>query len=1658
MAALIGSLAAASVMSSFIDKPYKSALCLLTGVGVYASMKGPSFKEDIKSIKERLDMMSEQFKKSLVIAFSTPVVLSSLTWRAICHAFTSFLAGIGLIPLSAYAVISGALSVVGKNLSSLSEEMVDAVSIQRPVMIGQSPDEEDPNKALGSLAALLFTCIGTAFSISGDMPRNMTQWVASICGSVLWSGTKYQALSTFFSALVTMIRGFVDWCIGKVSRASISARISTNRPDIVDAWLQEVDCLTDPSNENDVYNNPHWLKRVLECTSLGELIFRDVMKERPIRFPIPGLIKRYGDIKRLRDRVVAWTTAASVRQEPFCVWLAGNSGIGKSQVSNYVGYNISSALSAEVIGNPIYDIQPGTRFWTGCQGRTIARFDDFNILRGDRNTEDLSNFMRLKSPAIFISEQAEIEDKGKPWAPRGIVVNSNIAYPVSNEVTTHEAFYRRRDSLYLVQYCKKFREKFPELTNKRLTDSDVSAALDTIFPERGQSFVHLEFCRYQDPSNPQSSLDPPIDYDRFIQEVRAQAVEYSSNQEKLYEAALEAIAAITTRTTSDLPLAGYLDEIKNNSAEVICQLSDPIQKKTILGILVHAYLSIFCVQPNIADVMGYAINIKKYFYGESEEAPQAPPEATSSPPTPARKLISRICNPTPICREGIHGPACLCNNPFTLQLLKTCAHCNLAHVRESDSKGWSFRSSSRTFVNGVSELPLICGSNCIFSIHGIRQCLQRENSWLAKEDMTWIDDEQIEEPPKETFGLLEWVKTTTGTILTAIYQCLSSVVFYIISFLIVGGYFAYKTYKNWGKKDRPEPTAFKKIKATSGDIVSSGDPKSSKFQRAAKTGVRFKSFKPQTHVGQAPQDIHHLIQNNIVWIQYMNGDQPLGSPMRAYGLSGYFAVTLKHYWRSPNRALCTHVRVMRSTKGGLVTDVKCPIDTIHFLECEDTEYQVIRLPPQVTTAFKDIRHHFGSVDKFEKAYYPRTATILCQKADISEIINVHINYPITSSPVVGPDGIQSAVVSRPMNYPWGGPGCCMSVVLGFIAGKQYILGFHVAGASDQSVKLGMAEPMFVEHLTELSPEFRDREPIPDELISQSDPSITIDSSVMPVCTLVKQYAQARKTKIIPSALQPLLEVPAATAPAPLTRSQVPDKSFDPMAESLKPHGLPAQPCHPDLYRKANEDYNEMILNHCVPVSGCVRVLTQEEAIEGIPEVGLKSLELSTSEGFPFVLYRESSAEQNKRWLITREVEDGRNVCKNIHTILAETLSRKQHLREQGIVPATVFSDCLKDARIPLYRLNKPGATRVISVSPVDFTIQFRQYFGSFLCAFRYNRMQLEHAIGINVQGLEWTILAGKLHGPGFTKFIDGDHSKFGPRLDPVDSADFAETINEWYRRYDPANPNLERDCAIRKIMIIEANQAMHLVGNFIYQTLCGMPSGFPGTTEWNCASNSKWIRRAWLDCWKHDPSMCNFVAFRNHVRLYTYGDDLTIGVSDTAAVKFNGVFLRDFFHRHDMKFTDAQKGENIDPYKTFDKISFLKHKWTPHPLRPNVYLATIEEQSVHECYRWIHDDGLIASSDDKVLPTLQNCEMALYLAYGHGPTFYAKLRQVFVSWYRQCVEQNRELPEPRFFTWDELDSIIWPEDTDEHNAQALQRLADRYSEYLGDAIILNLEP
>jgi hypothetical protein len=507
------------------------------------------------------------------------------------------------------------------------------------------------------------------------------------------------------------------------------------------------------------------------------------------------------------------------------------------------------------------------------------------------------------------------------------------------------------------------------------------------------------------------------------------------------------------------------------------------------------------------------------------------------------------------------------------------------------------------------------------------------------------------------------------------------------------------------------------------------------------------------------------------------------------------------------------------------------------------------------------------------------------------------------------------------------------------------------------------------------------------LEDESAARIEFDTMLYPQGTVPKQLAhhQGTVSQYVPSLIHGVMEVDVEPNPLSPKDPRLPE-GVSPLKSGCEHMGRPPKDFEKGLLNRAAEDLTQMVLTKVKPIREKISKLSLQDAICGNVNVpGFRPLEWSKSCGFPLNAIKPPNT-RGKKWLFQLdETADGFKLL-GMHGELKRQLYLCEDLRKRGIRVPTLFTDCLKDTCIDKEKCKIPGKTRVFSMSPVQYTIAFKQYFNDFLASYQESRIDSEHGIGVNENSLEWTRIAEYIttYGP---HIIAGDYKNFGPglMLSCVEKA--FDAIIAWYERYDPDPERM----LIRRVLLSEILHAKHLCLNLVYGVPSGIPSGSPITTPLNSLVNSLYLRCAWLSI-TGKP----FSEMHENIKILTYGDDVCINVSLNYIDIFNTLTLSQFFSRYDIVFTDIDKSDNIIPYRTLDNVTFLKHGFKKHPYSSTIYLACIEEKSIRKCVNWMTNKG------DPKLNTLQNCLAACGHAFGHGPEYYNMIREKLSH---ECVKR-----------------------------------------------------
>jgi hypothetical protein len=227
-------------------------------------------------------------------------------------------------------------------------------------------------------------------------------------------------------------------------------------------WLDDIERIYNVENKSRATHDKILQREIIRLYKDGVDIVKS-SHDQGTRLPQIGLLlKRYLDkIEELYQIVDLATTRRGGRETPFCVYLFGTPGTGKSFMSTIIPEILAhSTPDVEYDkSNLIYPRNPFNPYWDGYTKQFATLFEDFAMLRGViAPPGEYGEFTLAVSNVDYPLIMADLKDKGMMFNSHVVMVTSNTAYPEPNEMNHKTALWRRRHVLAEVtvktQFCK----------------------------------------------------------------------------------------------------------------------------------------------------------------------------------------------------------------------------------------------------------------------------------------------------------------------------------------------------------------------------------------------------------------------------------------------------------------------------------------------------------------------------------------------------------------------------------------------------------------------------------------------------------------------------------------------------------------------------------------------------------------------------------------------------------------------------------------------------------------------------------------------------------------------------------------------------------------------------------------------------------------------------------------------------------------------------------------------------------------------------------------------------------------------------------------------------------------------------------------------------
>ncbi|APG78550.1 hypothetical protein 1 [Wenzhou picorna-like virus 20] len=354
--------------------------------------------------------------------------------------------------------------------------------------------------------------------------------------------------------------------------------------------------------------------------------------------------------------------------------------------------------------------------------------------------------------------------------------------------------------------------------------------------------------------------------------------------------------------------------------------------------------------------------------------------------------------------------------------------------------------------------------------------------------------------------------------------------------------------------------------------------------------------------------------------------------------------------------------------------------------------------------------------------------------------------------------------------------------------------------------------------------------------------------------------------------------------------------------------------------------------------------------------------------------------------------------------LRKRILEQIELMSQGIRPMTVYKTCMKDE--PRDRdKNRERKIRVFTCAPMDQAIIQKMFLGNFTGIFTRNFLETETVGGMNCYGPDWGKVYEKLS--QHPNVINGDYSKYDKRVSTIM---INSAFSVCYNIIDSRLKLTDKQRMLFRTMMTEVSNPVLLMEKEFLTVNGSLSSGVYLTFLLNNIMNSIFIRLAWLSITNAQDYKASLELFDANVVFFAMGDDNTFSVSDSYISLFNFRSIQSYFASIGMKYTNAEKTDDIYGSVPVNQATICKRTWRFDP-EFNYYFCPIEKPSIGKMMTMALNEGPL-TEDQKIQASFIS---AMYEFVQYGRYEYNNCINILV----EVLKENGIKP-PKVFSFEEM--------------------------------------
>ncbi|AOX15252.1 polyprotein, partial [Rainier virus] len=362
------------------------------------------------------------------------------------------------------ALMSGALGlglnydIVKKSFDWLLTSITSVFSTQ--VNIENTIEQQDEDDVTGEFAQFVLRHAETlkvvasavgAFALFSFCPsgtNGMTGKVQDFASRMVGKlrnlsivGTGIKTFEWLFEWIGKMFKSAFEWACDLATGGMLTKKaLTVQYPEVLD-WLSHIECFAQEGEITKAVWDYEVQLQIWRLMDKGTAFADGIGKKE--QFLANYITQGCKKLQIIHEKTIANKMSVPFRKDPYCIWLYGAPGVGKSAMANSLCDFISDFIDLPH-QNRVYSRNEDEEFWSGYIGQPVVMIDD---ICQNKKGHAVQEFIRMKSNNELQVPMASIEDKGRKFRSQMIIATSNMGYPVPENMASAEALWRRRNLL-----------------------------------------------------------------------------------------------------------------------------------------------------------------------------------------------------------------------------------------------------------------------------------------------------------------------------------------------------------------------------------------------------------------------------------------------------------------------------------------------------------------------------------------------------------------------------------------------------------------------------------------------------------------------------------------------------------------------------------------------------------------------------------------------------------------------------------------------------------------------------------------------------------------------------------------------------------------------------------------------------------------------------------------------------------------------------------------------------------------------------------------------------------------------------------------------------------------------------------------------------------